>query len=148
MKIINLLALLSIYSLSFGLPILANPTHKYSTANKLTCQKTINSLRDLFESVNIASAYSSDIKHLKGRNMTVLIALSGKDVPKAYKLLSLSKPLKISQEIAKNCPRVGMVNSIIDGVDDNIAYGIVDGRMKEFKCATRPPIRWGEIICP
>jgi hypothetical protein len=148
MKIINTLALLSIYSLSFASPILANSTYKYSIANKLTCQKTIDSVQNQFGSASIKPAYSSDIKYLKGRDMSVLITLSGKDVPKAYKLLSpSSKLLKVSKRIYASCSKVGMIEFVINGVDDNVTYAIVNEHMKEFTCARSQPIRWGEHIC-
>lgn len=40
-----------------------------------------------------------------------------------------------------------MVSFALDGIDDSVIYGIVSGRMKEFRCATKPLIRWGETIC-
>lgn len=88
------------------------------------------------------------IKYLGNRNIESIITIPSKNVSKAQKLLSSSsKLLKSSQEISRNCSKIGMVEFVIDGIDDNVTYAIVNGRMKEFTCATKPPIRWGEHIC-
>jgi hypothetical protein len=149
MKIINILTSFSIFSLSFTSPILANQIYRYSISNRLTCSETISAVQDQFGNASIKPVDSSYIKYLKGRNMVAIVIISGKgnNASKAQKLLSSSKLLKTSQEIYRNCPKVGMVEFVIDGIDDNVTYGIVNGRMKEFTCAKKPPVKWGEHIC-
>jgi hypothetical protein len=148
MKIINILTSISIFSLSFTSPISANQGYNHAIANRPTCSETISTIQDRFGNTSIKPVDSSYIKYLAGRNMKVIVIIPGKNVSKAQKLLSSSsKLLKTSQEIHRNCPKVGMVEFIIDGIDDNVTYAIVNGRMKEFTCVKKPPIRWGEHIC-
>lgn len=148
MKVINIFTSLSIFSLSFTSSMLASQTYKYSIADRPTCLETINTMQNKFGNTSIKPVDSSYIKYLKGRNMEVIVIISSKNVSKAQKLLSSSsKLLKASQEISVNCPKVGIVEFVIDGIDDNVTYGIVNGRMKEFTCARKSPVRWGEHIC-
>lgn len=148
MKVINILISLPIFLLNFTSLISASETYRYSMVNRSTCSETINSIQDRFGSTEIKPVYSSYIKYLKNRNMEVIVTISNKDIFKAQKLLSSSsKLLKASQEISRNCPKIGMVEFVIDGIDDNATYAIVNGRMKEFTCATKIPIKWGEHIC-
>ena len=109
------------------------------------CNETIDKIekdsKDIV-AVKTTTAYSEYRKNLSGRDLVI-----GFKVKNLLKYPS-SKMLRISRIVTKECSKVGMVEFFDGNIDGNATFGIVDGKIKEFTCATTPPIKWGEIICP
>ncbi len=59
-----------------------------------------------------------------------------------------STELAMATKIIAGCPQIGSVRFVIDGTDDQSVYGLLNGKVRMFKCKDMDSTnKWGEYAC-